>query len=336
MAVFTTRLNLAKPAGGSSGTIPGDDQADIDVLNDNSDKIDAAIGVAPVTSGAKPATPFSGQPIALTDANNIGQLRVGSAWVNPGYVGFGTTAQRDAYYPTPGNAAARVALAATAPRWFNTDKGFMQQYFAQFDDAGVAAPFAKKVFGWRAAIDSGRVPIAHAFTVSGGTPANVKKYGNTVQIDGGTSDGIIVNGCFIDDFDVYEIEIEIPTVPGGTNLSLQFRNAGAIIGAGLHDSERIAASGGTASAINQGSANLMDIGTPSTGNGCTVKMRVYNSRDATIWTRVLWEGGATGLNWLSGAGTVRVLATQDGFNIGNGSAWPVNTRVRIWGLSNGV
>jgi hypothetical protein len=41
MPQFTSHLNLAKPGGGSSGLILPDETQDIDVLNANSDKIDA-------------------------------------------------------------------------------------------------------------------------------------------------------------------------------------------------------------------------------------------------------------------------------------------------------
>lgn len=223
MAVFTTRLNLAKPAGGSSGTIPGDDQADIDVLNDNADKIDAAMGFAPVASSGKPATPFSGQPIALTDANNIGQLRVGANWVNPGFVGFGTTAQRDAYYPTPGNAAARVALAATAPRWFNTEKGYEQQYFAQFDDAG-AGIFSKAVFGWYPSNTSGSVLLSAFTATKVGAPGTLTKKGAMVEFAG--VEGLTIDGVFSADFPRYEMRLTTVDFSTGGQIIAQLRVGG--------------------------------------------------------------------------------------------------------------
>ena len=59
MATTTTRLALTKPA--------GTDVVDIDVLNANSDKIDAAVGAFNCTSTTRPASPYAGQLIYETD-----------------------------------------------------------------------------------------------------------------------------------------------------------------------------------------------------------------------------------------------------------------------------
>lgn len=61
MATTTTRLGLDKPAYA--------DAADIAVLNQNFDDIDAAVGLKVVTSTTRPATPWDGQLIFETDTN---------------------------------------------------------------------------------------------------------------------------------------------------------------------------------------------------------------------------------------------------------------------------
>lgn len=61
MATTTTRLGLEKPAYA--------DAADIAVLNQNFDDIDAAVGLKVVTSTTRPATPWDGQLIFETDTN---------------------------------------------------------------------------------------------------------------------------------------------------------------------------------------------------------------------------------------------------------------------------
>ena len=71
MATNTTRLNLYKPGGGSSGLILPDEIADIDKINGNMDLIDAAIGVKNVTSTTRPATPYDGQIIRESDTKSV-------------------------------------------------------------------------------------------------------------------------------------------------------------------------------------------------------------------------------------------------------------------------
>ena len=63
----------------------------------------------------------------------------------------GTAAQRDAYWGTPSNATERVALANKAPRWLNTQNGYLEQYFCNDDDnatGGYKAIFATASPGW--------------------------------------------------------------------------------------------------------------------------------------------------------------------------------------------
>lgn len=71
MPAFTSRLNLYKPGGGSSGLILPDEVLDVDRLNTNFDAIDAAVGARVVTSGTRPASPYSGQIIFETDTGLI-------------------------------------------------------------------------------------------------------------------------------------------------------------------------------------------------------------------------------------------------------------------------
>ena len=324
MAVFTTRLNLAKPAGGSSGTIPGDDQADIDVLNDNADKIDAAMGFAPVASSAKPATPFSGQPIALTDANNIGQLRVGANWVNPGFVGFGTTAQRDAYYPTPGNAAARVALAATAPRWFNTEKGYEQQYFAQFDDAG-AGIFSKTVFGWAPSVTNGRVLLSNYTISKDGGVGTVTKKG--AKADFAAVATIAIDSLFSNypEFDTFEIEYSAASASVDLSMVFSLRAAAANAGAAQHTFAMRESAPGVGAESTGSAATSAVLNRVSTGGG-VMTLKIWNPQSTTrrkFWTFHSTDGA--GYNRI-GSGNYNVPGTAfDGFRIYSGGAGSTHT-----------
>lgn len=242
MAVFTTRLNLKKPAGGSSGTIPGDDQADIDDINDNMDIVDESMGFRRVASTGLPATPFDGQPVALTDANDAIKLRAGTEWKNPGVIPSGTTSQRDAYYPAPGSAAARVALAATTPRWFNTDKGYVQLYHAQFDDPSVGTAPAAVTHGWKPDPTYGRIMLDRFTITKDGAPGTVTKKGGRVEVAGAI--GVFIDGVFTDDFDEYEIDVVISGASVDLSLQIQWRAAGVSqAGANYAHSFREVASG---------------------------------------------------------------------------------------------
>jgi len=51
----------------------------------------------------------------------------------------GTTAQRDASYGVPANAAEQAALANASPVWWNTSKGWLEGYYAPVGTAGLTA-----------------------------------------------------------------------------------------------------------------------------------------------------------------------------------------------------
>ncbi len=77
MGTNTARLALFKPDGNPT---TGDD-VDVDDLNDNSDKIDAAAGFTICTSSTRPASPWDGQPIYETDTN-LHRSWVEGAWTD--------------------------------------------------------------------------------------------------------------------------------------------------------------------------------------------------------------------------------------------------------------
>jgi len=78
MATSTTRLSLIKPA--------FTDTVDISDINSNMDDIDAAIGASVVTSGTRPASPYTGQVIYQTDTSSS-FVYDGSAWQSLGGAG---------------------------------------------------------------------------------------------------------------------------------------------------------------------------------------------------------------------------------------------------------
>lgn len=70
MPDYTSRLALAKPRGGSSGSTPPE-TVDIDVLNTNFDVLDGAVGASVVTSTSRPTSPYLGQMIYESDSRSV-------------------------------------------------------------------------------------------------------------------------------------------------------------------------------------------------------------------------------------------------------------------------
>lgn len=335
MPTFTNRLNLQKPAGGSSGTIPGDDQADIDVLNDNADKIDAAVGVRYVTSTTRPATPYDGQLIKETDTGKLLAYRQGiSDWEDAVPSLRGSSSLRDLYYSTPGtapgDAAARVALANKYPRWLTIEKGYEQQYFAAFDDAGVSATTpVRATAGWAPSQNLARVPISR-FTLTG---ANAVKQGSRIQMNTNCTE-IIVDDCFTDEFDAYEVEFTIDGMNGGQIPSLQFRKGGVTNTAALYHAEVLQGAAGTASAAESNGAASLSIAFANLSLHTGV-LRFANVGQAANTQWMLQSASLTAsTNKAVGlrGGVHTDVAAQTGFRIAPSSSWMTGW-VRIYGLN---
>ena len=109
MATSTTKLGLTKP--------DFVDVVDISELNDNANLIDAAVGMAIVTSATRPATPWAGQIIFETDTL-VPYVWDGSAW------------------QVAGGGGGSIEISATAPvspsagdLWWDSDDGKMFIYY---------------------------------------------------------------------------------------------------------------------------------------------------------------------------------------------------------------
>lgn len=141
MPVYTPFLHLAKPGGGSSGTIP-DETADIDVLNGNFDAIDTwAQGMNGVWQAWTPSIGASGTaPTLGTGATQIGR-----------YVKFGTTviAQAEVIFGTSGVAAGSGNYAFSFPVPPSPNGGTlpMGEVFAAQSGGNVQGPYALTLSG---------------------------------------------------------------------------------------------------------------------------------------------------------------------------------------------
>lgn len=136
-----------------------------------------------------------------------------AAGSNVGVVPSGTESERDAFWSIPGDAAARVALAAKAPRWYNTELGWEQQYYAQFDDAGATPKFAAATHGWKA---KGR-QLIHPGTIVAASGTAVDQ-GSHILFTGAA--GVELRSLFTADFDDYEV---VAHINGSSNQAMLWR-----------------------------------------------------------------------------------------------------------------
>jgi hypothetical protein len=159
MSALTTRLGLYKPGGGLTGLITPDEVADIDKINSNMDKLDAAIGYFVCTSTTRPSSPFPGQPIFETDTKNVLYWNAGSGqWFAAGSSPRAASdALRDALYPAPvsGDAVIRtdhngLLQIYTGTRWVYSN--------------GRIIPTIDASTGTTATVDAGGVVTATALT----------------------------------------------------------------------------------------------------------------------------------------------------------------------------
>ncbi len=218
-------FGVAMLEGGSDYPTP-DATADSKQINDMFKYAEQFWGVKPVTSGALPGAPKVQQLVVETDTGKA-KYWDGVSWVvlaEPASASKGTTAARNIAYPTPGSAAARVALANTVPLWYNTDKGWEEQYYAQYDDAGVGAGTpVRAAHGWAPRHDVARVQLTKFTAAVNGTGTVTKKGG---KVEFATAQGVLIDNCFTADFPRYELELTCSVVSTATALEMRFRSGG--------------------------------------------------------------------------------------------------------------
>lgn len=127
---------------------------------------------------------------------------------NNALIPAGTSAARDGFYGSPTTAAGRIALANSAPRWFNTEKGYLERYFAPTSDSatgGYNTLFARGAGGWLSA-ESGLVPLSlAAAAVSGGGTIAVN--GNVLVMTNANT--VVLDSFFTAAFDQYEVYFDV-------------------------------------------------------------------------------------------------------------------------------
>lgn len=243
-----------------------------------------------------------------------------------GVIPSGTAAQRDGLYGIPATAADRVALAAKAPRWFNTEKGYEQQYFAQYDDAG-AGIFAKDVHGWGLAAHLKETPLAN-FTVTG-TVGTFSKRGAVAVCAGGTS--LQIDGLFNADFTDYRLLIET-TAGGVIDIYSRLCAAGAAdSSAGYSVNGLIVNNAGTVSSPVSGATDRWTFGSNTT-QGATYEVFLRSPFPNTYTTHMTRVYSQSNQQELRG-GTYAASKVFDGILLAVASGnW--TGRVRAFGIND--
>lgn len=331
----TTRLSLYKPGGGSSGAYGADEVADIDRINENMDKLDDAVGGKIITSTTRPASPYDGQIIKETDTGRAMVWRAGiTTWVElaPGGIPVGNTALRDLLWPTPATAPARVALSNTVPRFFNTDKGYEQQYFAQFDDAGVGTAPARETHGWGPA-RSGALHLLDRYTVSsaGGT---VTKKGALITFSG--TNTVNIDGVLTSDFDDYLVQVDIDSASADFTGRLRFRNGGVTDVSASYVWSYHGVTGGGAfdgGGNGGGDVNGISIGRATSVGGSRMELLIAQAKSTTRRTLVMGQSFDSANFASQRHGGYTAMGAKDGFDINTGGATTMAGRIRVFGYA---
>lgn len=248
---------------------------------------------------------------------------------NVGVIPAGTTAERDLFWGAPGDATARVALAAKRARWFNTDKGYEQQYFAQWDDAGVGTNPAKTTHGWAPALSNARVLLS-LFTV-GGTGA--QKRGATTYLSADLLT-VTIDGVFTADFDTYEVEIFSPGVNVNTDCIAQLRNAGVDL-ASSYTNTRLEVSGaGTVTGSTVAAESGAKIGRIDTNaGGAALTTRITNPA-TTLAKHFRGQSYDSGGNMRLNSSYHTNATAHDGLKLtAVGTVFKAGTRIRAYGIA---
>lgn len=263
MATTTTRLALTKPA--------GTDVVDIDVLNANADKIDAAVGAYICTSTTRPSTPYAGQVIYETDSKLTWTYASGAWKLDTGIQPVvASAAARNAIFPSP----------VVGDSVWRSDLGYVETYYA-------AAGSPARAAGWYSGQDGGLVPITPASVAVGSGSATVS--GNGLITFTGANQ-LTLNGIFSTTFRNYRVILTPTATTGSSSMDYNMRFT---VG-GVHNTTTNYFYGGysanqtTVSALPGYSQTLVKIGPAHPGSSdawmTSSTVDIYHPMDSSIGT----------------------------------------------------
>lgn len=261
MATTTTRLALTKPA--------GTDVVDVDVLNANSDKLDAAAGATICTSTTRPASPYSGQIIYETDTKLTWKYSGGWKLDTGIQPVVASAAARNAIFPSP----------VVGDSVWRSDLGYSETYYA-------ASGSPARPAGWYSGFDGGLVPIVPTSVGVGSGSATVSGSG-LVTFSG--VNGIDLFGVFSSTFRNYFVQVEI-TAGSDTNSPLLAQYGdGSTVASGTSYWYGASYAGNTATGFFSGSGGaaghlIGQIGLYSGGNKTSSSFTVFTPQLAALTT----------------------------------------------------
>lgn len=309
MGLFTTRLALRKPAGGSTGTIPGDDLVDVDDLNFNADKIDAAIGLRLCTSTTRPSTPFDGQPIYETDTKNqMFWSQSASRWIPVGVPNAGSDAIRNTLYPAP----------VDGDRVYRTDLDFEQKHNG-----------TKWLFS-----GAGLVPVVPTAVTGAGSTVDAK---GLVTLTAATD--CLIQGVFTSDYRDYRVIIDMEGRTAAVDAFLRW-----LVGAVEQSTANYGRRGGGVTttsntlneAVNNGTSMQLDNGGVATTSATQVVLEI--SRPAEVKPLVgngqsaSFQNGSNGWSYFFGF-VYAVNIAIDGFRVFPATAAGLTGTVQVLGYT---
>lgn len=312
MSGSTARLGLYQIGGGSSNSYGPDELVDADVLDHNNEKIDAAVGATPCTSGSRPTLPYDGQLIRETDTKNLLiWVSTTSHWTPVGTPNAASDSLRDALFPTP----------AAGDRCYRSDKGYQQLY------TGTA---------WVGT--GGLTPVipTSASNSSGGGTVSVDSTG-LVSFTAATA--VLINGIFSADFRDYQVVIDIDSRSAAVDDQLHF-TAGGVAQTDAVYARRgsdATASTVTVNSINSASFLQLDNGSVGANSGSSTVLEVSRPFDATKATYGNGQSStfqSASVAYMSTYGyTFQKLQSLDGLHIFPATAGTLTGTIRVLGRS---
>lgn len=278
---------------------------------------------------------FTGVENAIT-ADRARIATVEGKIANNGVIPAGSTAARDGFYGVPASAAARIALANSAPRWFNTDKGYQERYFTSTADSatgGYNTLYARKTARW-APEGIGLIPINWPTPIlSPGGATLVTVAGNTLTIASGTTaTAVAFDGVLTDDFTQYQLDFNVYGQGVAGFAAIEFRSAGVPqVAAGSYTRQAMSAVGAAVS-----SSSITDVRaflTASVAGGYSGTARIIDPAEASRVTVVgaqSWRGDANGF-----ISTSHVAALDDGLRIFSTGGGTIAGEFKLYGLGGG-
>lgn len=241
----------------------------------------------------------------------------------------GSTAVRDAKFGVPSTAGERVALAAKGATFFNTDKGWLEQYFAAYNDAGVGNAPARPAAGWAPAV--AMAPIrGGVLTQDAGT---FTRKGDVYEFSG-VNGGMKVAGLLVDDFEHYRIQMEFDSATIDGDVGLQLWNGGASIGS-VWQRNYIEITAGASSTLTATSAQATaTIGRLAGTGGGQVVAEVFSPKKARTTFVQARSIDRTNYQRIIAAHTGTTTTACDGIEFRFSGGMTVAGKFRVFGISS--